>query len=77
MSNKTDITMYGDGELSLLVLNTEYLYRRFRRCDDERDLRFLVCEFEYTAEQFAELVADLQEDLKEREPELRECHWVS
>ena len=72
MSNK-DLTAYGEQELSLVVLNTEYLYRKFRRCDDERDLRFLVCEFTYTDEQFAELARDLADDIEEREEELPEC----
>lgn len=71
--SKHDITMYGEQELSLHVLNTEYLYRKFQRCDDERDLRFLVCEFTYTEEQFAELCRDLADDLEEREEEVPEC----
>jgi hypothetical protein len=75
--SKHDITMYGEQELSLHVLNTEYLYRRFQRCDDERDLRILVCEFTYTEEQFAELVSDLEDDLKEREHDLKESLWCT
>ena len=67
-----DITQYGEQELSLNVLNTEYLYRAFQRCDDERDLRILVCDFTYTVEQFEELERDLEDDLTEREAEERE-----
>ena len=74
--SKHDITMYGEQELSLLVMNTEYLYKAFLRCDDERDLRILVCEFKYTDEQFEELCNDLEEDLKEREHELNDCVWL-
>lgn len=74
--SKHDLTMHGEQELSLHVLNTEYLYRRFQRCDDERDLRFLVCEFTYTEEQFAELARDLADDLEEREEEVPECIWA-
>ena len=75
--SKHDITAYGEQELSLHVLNTEYLYRAFQRCDDEQDLRALVCEFKYTDEQFAELVSDLEEDLKERDgDDGRECVWL-
>lgn len=76
--SKQDLTMYGEQELSLHVLNTEYLYRQFQRCDDARDLRMLVCEFKYTDEQFDELVSDLEADLEERgEPDLKESVWCN
>ena len=65
MSNKTDLTEYGDQELSLNVLNDEYLYRQFRRCDDSQDLRQLCDCFEYTEEQFDELVNDLAAEKEE------------
>lgn len=59
--DKQDLTSYGEQELSLLVQNTEHLYREFMRCDDEADLRKLVNdEFTYTDEQFEELVNDLE-----------------
>jgi hypothetical protein len=58
--------MYGEQELSLLVMNTEHLYRAFGRCDDSADLERLCESFSYTAEQFEELESDLAEDLKER-----------
>lgn len=58
---RTDLTSYGEQELSLNVMNTEHLYRAFMRCDDERDLRSLVDpEFIYTDEQFEELLDDLE-----------------
>jgi len=55
-----DLTEYGEQELSRYVLNTEYLYLGFMRCEDARDLHALVDgEFKYTSEQFDELVSDL------------------
>ena len=63
MTTKQDITHYSDQELSLLVLNTEHLYRQFLRCEDEDDLRVLCEEFEYTGEQFEELMRDLAEEI--------------
>ena len=65
MSNKTDLTGYSDQELSLNVMNDEYLYRQFRRCDDASDLRNLCECFEYTQEQFEELVSDLEAEKEE------------
>jgi len=72
-----NLTQYGEQELSLIVANTEYLYRAFGRCDDEQDLRVLCCEFTYSEEQFAELVLDLIEDLKERGEELPQWAWAN
>lgn len=65
MSNKADITMYGEQELSLNILNTEYLYRQFLRCEDSADLEELCSDFEYTSEQFEELESDLKDELAE------------
>lgn len=58
-----DLTQYGDQELSLHVLNDEWLYRGFLRCEDYLDLQRLVDgTFIYTRAQFEELLADLSED---------------
>lgn len=73
--SKQDLTMYGNQELSLVVLNTEYLYRALCRCDDAEDLERLCEGFLYTPEQFKELESDLEEELKERESE--EEAWLS
>ncbi len=60
-----DIRKYGEQELSLNVMNDEYLYTMYMRCKDLSDLRKLAdANFRYTAEQFEELHADLREDLK-------------
>lgn len=67
--SKQDLTMYGEQELSLNVMNDEYLYRQFRRCDDAADLEQLCSGFNYSSEQFEELESDLEEELKEREEE--------
>lgn len=75
--SKQDLTMYGEQELSLVVMNTEFLYRAFQRCDDESDLRALCCDFTYTVEQFEELEDDLTEDLKERNAPIKECAWLN
>ncbi len=58
-----DLTDYGDQELSLSVFNEEYFYV-------ERGNRpFLIAlvneEFEYTEEQFDELMKDLDDDEEE------------
>lgn len=70
---KTDITMYGEQELSLHILNTEYLYRQFTRCCDESDLQTLVCEFTYTDEQFKELCSDLRDEIEENRETTINC----
>ena len=60
---KTNITMYGDQELSLNFLNDEYLYRRMRACCTESRLRELAdAEFTYTDDQWDELVQDWRDD---------------
>jgi hypothetical protein len=64
--SKQDLTQYGEQELSLNVMNDEYLYRQFSRCDDEDDLEQMVSGFNYTQEQFDELVSDLDDDRAER-----------
>ena len=61
--NMRDLTSYGDQELSLSVFNEEYFYV-------ERSNRpFLIAlvneEFEYTEEQFDELMQDLGDDEEE------------
>lgn len=67
MSYKQDLTMYGEQELSLVVMNDSQLYNAFMRCDDTSDLKRLCEAFEYSAEQFEELESDLEEELKDRE----------
>jgi hypothetical protein len=65
---KRDLTEYSDRELSLWVLNDEYLYRRFLRCEDESDLRRVVDPvFVYTEDQFTDLLEDLDAELDECE----------
>ena len=57
---KQDLTQFSEQELSLHVLNTEALYRAFRRCQDADDVRAVVDPyFVYTDEQFDELLSDL------------------
>jgi len=60
--SKIDITMYGEQELSLHVLNTEHLYRDLLICEDDQDLRDLCSQFKYTEEQFEELCRDREEE---------------
>jgi len=67
MSHQIDLTQYGEQELSLNVMNDEYLYRQFNRCDDADDLRRMCECFAYSDEQFAELQSDLEDDLEARE----------
>jgi len=63
--SKQDLTMYGEQELSLNVMNDERLYNGLRDCDDADDLRKLCAGFKYTAEQFAELEVDLEDEKEE------------
>lgn len=54
---KTDITMYSDNELSLLVFNNESLYRMRK----QRDFLILIKEsYVYTNEQLRVLKHDLE-----------------
>ena len=62
--DRIDLTMYGDQELSLNVLNDEYLYSQFKSCDDVDDLRRMCEVFTYSDEQFAELQSDLEDELE-------------
>lgn len=57
-----DLTDHSDKELSLVVMNDEYLYNQFMRCEDESDLAELVADIEYTNAQFDELHNDLMEE---------------
>lgn len=61
---KNDITEYSDAELSLHVMNDEYLYKMRRR-----PLRHLRAELEelfiFTTEQWEDLVETIEEDLAE------------
>lgn len=60
MPSKTDIRDFSNAELSLLVFNTEYLYKlRSRRPLLFQELNDL---YEYTQDQLAELIADLDAD---------------
>ena len=60
--NKTDLTVYGDGELSLHVFNDEGLYnmRHDRHLIDTLNDFYI-----YDAAQLAELEQDLEDDLNE------------
>ena len=62
--NRIDLTMYGEQELSLNVLNDEYLYSQFQSCADVDDLRAMCNGFAYSDEQFAELQSDLEDELE-------------
>ena len=59
--SKLDITMHSDEELSLLVFNTESLYKL-------RHSRYLIDalndDYDYTDEQLAVLKQDIQDDLE-------------
>ena len=59
-----DLTQHSDAELSLIVLNTEHLYRAYMRCDDHDDLRTMVDGegLVYTEAQFEELCEDLDSE---------------
>ena len=59
MSNKTDLTSYGSGELSMWVFNDEGLYRERHRRGFIEVLSEL---FIYTDEQLEELENDLAEE---------------
>ncbi len=60
---KQDLTEYSNNELSLLVFNTEYLYRM------RRNVRKLMQEIDevylYNDEQLTVLLQDIKEDLGE------------
>jgi hypothetical protein len=57
--DKIDVTMHGDGELTLLVYNDEQLYRaRFRR----HFISMIGELFIYRDEQLAELLVSLNEE---------------
>ena len=58
-----DLTMYGDQELSLNALNDEYFY--VERHNKPYLMALIDEEFEYTAEQMAELDSALNDDLSE------------
>lgn len=57
--NKQDLTEYSDGELSLHVMNDEYLYRQRRSCNLKEQLEEL---FIFSEEQWEELENDLKEE---------------
>ena len=58
---KTDITHYGDQELSLLVLNDPFLYMEFTRAVIREDFAMLMD----TIKEFFVFNDDQLEDLKE------------
>lgn len=62
--NKQDLTQYSDNELSLVVMNDEWLYSMRRRILRGPD-GFLSDFFIYTDEQLETLIADIKEDLGE------------
>ncbi len=64
VNEKTDITMHSDEELSLLVFNTEPLYklRRHSRALIHDTIREM---FIFTSEQFDTLMQDIDDDLNE------------
>jgi len=59
---KTDLTEYGEDELSLNVMNTEYFYLNRHNSDFIRELGK---HFDYTEEQLSVLIEDLKEDLED------------
>lgn len=65
-NRKNDLTMHSDAELSLTVMNDEYLYNKRRL-----PLRFLRAELEefflFSEDQWDELVEDLEADRAEDE----------
>ena len=59
---KQDLTQYSDGELSLVVMNDEYLYGK----RNSRNLKGLLEElFIFSEEQWEELENDLKEEEEE------------
>lgn len=59
--NKQDLTRYSDEELSLVVFNTERLYKMR---NDSGLIDELSCFFYFTKEQLKVLQDDLLEDMK-------------
>lgn len=68
---KQDLTGYGDGELSGMVLNDEGLYTeymRYVRRGDLRGLKEFVSEiFTFTDDQWQDMSDDFDEEVKEWE----------
>lgn len=60
--NRLDITDYSAGELSMLVFNTEGLYRIRNRSDLKEILEET---FIFTKDQWEELQQDIQDDLED------------
>lgn len=64
--HRDDLTVYGDGELSLHVFNDEGLYKMMRRTRNLRTVRDCLEEmFIFNDEQWAELVDDIDADREE------------
>jgi hypothetical protein len=67
--NKTDITMYGDGELSLIVMNDESLYRDIQfaaRRENWGGFRNIIEEyFIFTPEQLDDLKETFDAEVEE------------
>jgi hypothetical protein len=62
--NKTDITMYSDSELSLIVFNEEWLYK-MRHYGRKGFISILDEYYIYTQAQLDELENDLEQELSE------------
>lgn len=62
----TDLRQYSDSELSLVVMNEEYLYRHVRRHRNLDGIReFLGEMFIFTDDQWADLVETVEADWAE------------
>ena len=62
--NKQDVTMQSDDELSLIVMNDEYLYKGRHRRNFINEIKEM---FTYTDAQLDVLKQDLADDLEESE----------
>lgn len=68
--HRSDLTVYGDQELSLVVFNDECLYKEMRRNRNLRHLReYLEEMFIFNDDQWAELVEDIDADREEDDGE--------
>lgn len=62
--SRQDIRQYSDRELSLIIFNTEHLYRAMHR---PNFLAVIQDCFLYNDNQMVTLIADIEEDLEENE----------